>query len=143
MVSPRRFSSGRRSASTPVKARTSAVLPWSMWPAVARIMPERPSSRRRPGPTAAEAREAEWGAPAFAFAGVRHEGWESSGKLPQLVGLGDELRFVFEAAQIEDDPPGLDAADYRHRQQAKGGGQLLPGPLRTLGPRQRQAGRSP
>src|ERR1043166_8379649 len=133
MVSPRRFSSGRRSASTPVKARTSAVLPWSMWPAVARIMPERPSSRRRPGPTAAEARKADRWAPAFACAGVRHEGWESSGKLPQLVGLGDELRFVFEAAQIEDDPPGLDAADYRHRQQAQAAGHLLRGRSREPG----------
>src|SRR5579863_8710712 len=34
MVMPRRFSSARRSASIPVKALTSAVLPWSMWPAV-------------------------------------------------------------------------------------------------------------
>ena len=31
---PRRFSSGSRSASIPVSALTSAVLPWSMWPAV-------------------------------------------------------------------------------------------------------------
>ena len=31
---PRAFSCGRRSVSTPVSARTSAVLPWSMWPAV-------------------------------------------------------------------------------------------------------------
>ena len=31
---PRAFSWGRRSVSTPVSARTSAVLPWSMWPAV-------------------------------------------------------------------------------------------------------------
>ena len=31
---PRACSSGRRSVSTPVSARTSAVLPWSMWPAV-------------------------------------------------------------------------------------------------------------
>jgi hypothetical protein len=31
---PRAFSSGSRSVSTPVNARTSAVLPWSMWPAV-------------------------------------------------------------------------------------------------------------
>src|SRR5690348_4244390 len=35
---PRRFSSGSRSVSTPVRARTSDVLPWSMWPAVPRIM---------------------------------------------------------------------------------------------------------
>ena len=34
MVMPRSFSSGRRSVSTPVRARTRAVLPWSMWPAV-------------------------------------------------------------------------------------------------------------
>src|SRR4051812_46614125 len=34
MVMPRRFSSGRRSVSMPVSARTSEVLPWSMWPAV-------------------------------------------------------------------------------------------------------------
>ena len=38
IVMPRRFSSGRRSASIPVSARISAVLPWSIWPAVARIM---------------------------------------------------------------------------------------------------------
>ena len=31
---PRRCSSGRRSASIPVRARRSVVLPWSMWPAV-------------------------------------------------------------------------------------------------------------
>ena len=35
---PRRFSSSRRSVSIPVSARTSAVLPWSMWPAVPTIM---------------------------------------------------------------------------------------------------------
>ena len=35
---PRAFSSGRRSASTPVSAFTSVVLPWSMWPAVPMIM---------------------------------------------------------------------------------------------------------
>ena len=34
---PRRFSSSSRSVSTPVKARTRAVLPWSMWPAVPTI----------------------------------------------------------------------------------------------------------
>src|SRR6476620_3495013 len=37
IVMPRRFSSGKRSVSTPVRARTSDVLPWSMWPAVPRI----------------------------------------------------------------------------------------------------------
>ncbi len=37
MVIPRRFSSGSRSVSTPVSAFTSAVLPWSIWPAVPRI----------------------------------------------------------------------------------------------------------
>ena len=34
IVMPRRCSSGRRSASIPVSARSSVVLPWSMWPAV-------------------------------------------------------------------------------------------------------------
>src|SRR3954453_16173116 len=34
---PRSCSSGRRSVSTPVSARTSTVLPWSMWPAVPRV----------------------------------------------------------------------------------------------------------
>src|SRR6185295_9774592 len=34
MVMPRSFSSLRRSGSVPVRARTSALLPWSMWPAV-------------------------------------------------------------------------------------------------------------
>lgn len=34
MEMPRRFSSSSRSVSTPVSARTSAVFPWSMWPAV-------------------------------------------------------------------------------------------------------------
>src|SRR5579863_2801718 len=38
MVMPRRFSSSRRSASMPVRARTRAVLPWSMCPAVPAIM---------------------------------------------------------------------------------------------------------
>src|ERR1700736_3373568 len=37
MVIPRAFSSGRRSQSMPVRALTSEVLPWSMWPAVPRI----------------------------------------------------------------------------------------------------------
>ena len=37
MVIPRRFSSGNRSVSTPVRARTSEVLPWSMCPAVPTI----------------------------------------------------------------------------------------------------------
>src|SRR5262245_14996100 len=43
IVMPRAFSSGRRSVSTPVSARTSEVLPWSMWPAVPR------TSRGPPG----------------------------------------------------------------------------------------------
>ncbi len=34
IVMPRSRSSGRRSGSTPVRARTRALLPWSMWPAV-------------------------------------------------------------------------------------------------------------
>src|SRR5947199_6988935 len=38
MVMPRRFSSSRRSVSMPVRARTSAVLPWSMCPAVPMMM---------------------------------------------------------------------------------------------------------
>src|SRR4051812_17150543 len=38
MVMPRRFSSSSRSASMPVRARTSAVLPWSIWPAVPAII---------------------------------------------------------------------------------------------------------
>src|ERR1700730_17218042 len=37
MVMPRDFSSGRRSGSVPVSALTSALLPWSTWPAVAMI----------------------------------------------------------------------------------------------------------
>src|SRR3954454_1707052 len=37
MEMPRAFSSGRRSVSTPVSARTRAVLPWSMCPAVPRV----------------------------------------------------------------------------------------------------------
>ena len=61
MVRPRRFSSGRRSASMPVSARNSVVLPWSMCPAVptTTVTPRRPRApgpahlpapRRRPGP---------------------------------------------------------------------------------------------
>ncbi len=42
---PRRFSSGRRSASTPVSALTRVVFPWSMWPAVP-TMTERISVNR-------------------------------------------------------------------------------------------------
>src|SRR6267143_480197 len=38
MEMPRAFSSLRRSVSTPVNARTSVVLPWSMWPAVPTII---------------------------------------------------------------------------------------------------------
>ena len=34
MVIPRSFSSFSRSGSVPVSARTSVLLPWSMWPAV-------------------------------------------------------------------------------------------------------------
>ncbi len=46
IVMPRRFSSSQRSVSTPVRAFTRAVLPWSMWPAV-------PITKRLRGP--------EWG----------------------------------------------------------------------------------
>ena len=54
MVMPRRFSSSSRSASIPVRAFTSAVLPWSMCPAVptmmdfiwAAILPEKPVATR-------------------------------------------------------------------------------------------------
>src|SRR5205807_8992634 len=38
IVMPRCFSSLSRSASMPVRALTRAVLPWSMWPAVPRMM---------------------------------------------------------------------------------------------------------
>src|SRR6185295_1861433 len=38
IVMPRCFSSSSRSASMPVSALTSAVLPWSIWPAVPTIM---------------------------------------------------------------------------------------------------------
>src|SRR5579862_7616002 len=38
MVMPRRFSSSRRSASMPVRARTRAVFPWSICPAVPAII---------------------------------------------------------------------------------------------------------
>ena len=34
MVMPRNFSSGKRSGSVPVSARTKLLLPWSTWPAV-------------------------------------------------------------------------------------------------------------
>src|SRR6266545_2597101 len=47
MEIPRFFSSGSRSVSFPVRARTSHVLPWSMWPAVptvSAIAPGAPSS---------------------------------------------------------------------------------------------------
>ena len=53
MVRPRRRSSASRSVSTPVRARTRAVLPWSTWPAVQKIMPSPPSTppgRRRSPP---------------------------------------------------------------------------------------------
>src|ERR1044071_5151013 len=104
MVRPRRFSSGRRSASTPVNARTSAVLPWSIWPAVARIMPFLPSFPRKresggghlrrfpPG----QARGRLW-APAFTGVTVFQGG-------VQYVELPDEPRLVFKAAQVEDQP---------------------------------------
>ena len=50
---PRRCSSGSRSASIPVSARSRVVLPWSMWPAVPTTMvtairPPRAPRRRRP-----------------------------------------------------------------------------------------------
>ena len=38
MVRPRAFSSASRSVSTPVRARTNEVLPWSTWPAKVMIM---------------------------------------------------------------------------------------------------------
>ena len=38
MVMPRSFSSFRRSGSTPVRALMRELLPWSMWPAVPRMM---------------------------------------------------------------------------------------------------------
>ena len=38
VVMPRAFSTGRRSVSMPVSARTSDVLPWSIWPAVPRTI---------------------------------------------------------------------------------------------------------
>src|SRR5215467_10692147 len=38
MVMPRRFSSSSRFASMPVNAFTSAVFPWSIWPAVPTMM---------------------------------------------------------------------------------------------------------
>ena len=43
MVMPRRFSSGSRSVSMPVRRRMSAVLPWSMCPAVPIIMAGKPA----------------------------------------------------------------------------------------------------
>ena len=57
IVMPRRRSSGSRSASIPVSARRSVVLPWSMWPAVPmttliaarRVRPARPAPRRAQG----------------------------------------------------------------------------------------------
>src|SRR5207247_2537329 len=39
---PRSFSAGKRSVSLPVSARTSQVLPWSMWPAVPTVSGIRP-----------------------------------------------------------------------------------------------------
>ncbi len=50
---PRAFSSLRRSVSTPVSARTSEVLPWSIWPAVPMIMRPPAAGRRgvRPRPS--------------------------------------------------------------------------------------------
>src|SRR5690348_5170583 len=45
---PRSFSSLRRSVSTPVSARTSVVLPWSICPAVPTIMDAALSSARGP-----------------------------------------------------------------------------------------------
>src|SRR5687768_14049467 len=47
MEMPRAFSSGRRSASTPVSARTRAVLPWSICPATPTIMGRRSLRRER------------------------------------------------------------------------------------------------
>src|ERR671923_95180 len=41
---PRACSSGSRSVSLPVKARTSHVLPWSMWPAVPTVSGVAPRS---------------------------------------------------------------------------------------------------
>ncbi len=46
-VMPRRFSSGRRSVSTPVRAFTNDVLPWSTWPAVPTIIRPRRCRGRR------------------------------------------------------------------------------------------------
>jgi len=58
MVMPRRFSSASRSVSMPVSAFTSAVLPWSTWPAVPmttrftrRYTPMAPGSPAGPPPS--------------------------------------------------------------------------------------------
>src|SRR5215208_280773 len=52
---PRSRSSGSRSVSTPVSARTSTVLPWSMWPAVPRVSGCTSTSLVAGGPGAAVA----------------------------------------------------------------------------------------
>ena len=46
---PRAFSSGSRSVSMPVSARTSAVLPWSMWPAVPSVSARAAVTQARDG----------------------------------------------------------------------------------------------
>ena len=73
MVMPRAFSSGRRSASMPVSARTRVVLPWSMWPAVPTIMAAArplPGGRGRPPPAAGGLDGAQEGIGQLAAAGL-------------------------------------------------------------------------
>ena len=57
-----------------------------------------------------------------------------AGGAAKLAELCDEAGLVLEAAQIEDQPPGLDMADDRHRQHPQAARQLLDG---AAGRRQR------
>src|SRR5918994_6128250 len=98
---PRACSSGRRSVSFPVSARTSHVLPWSMWPAVPTV-----SGMARPnsGSRAARSRTATHG-------GDRRR------DLERLV--------VGERAAVEQRPAVADDGDYRGLAVAQGRRELL------------------
>src|SRR5262249_53156607 len=142
---PRAFSSFSRSVSTPVSLRTSAVLPWSMWPAVPTIMAPAP---RRGGNTHAcgwcgcdaarcPAPMGSGRAPQLArcaLPGARPLLWQivsrqSCGKScvasrvskarPQPAELGQEGWLIIEAPQVQDQRSLLHVAEHWDRQLAQ------------------------
>src|SRR3954466_5648288 len=103
---PRAFSSGSRSVSTPVRRAISAVLPWSMWPAVPSV------SGRASAPAVIRARRAR-----RRRRGRPPRRWDGGG--------GEAGLRVGERAGVEQEPPVLDAPDERRVAGAQGGGERV------------------